>query len=440
MDILGSFEQVDLRGRAAALIDEVLSLFENGLRSNAGSKVDHGRVHTLRKAREASTSQHALLQLASETLADLSNSEDASALLGKVNTLLATSDAVGRFEWVDGPLVRAMKSGHWLLMDGANLCNPSVLDRLNSLCEHDGVLTLSERGYVDGRVEVLRPHPNFRLFMTVDPQFGELSRAMRNRGVEIALISSPIADDARILCDHQRLPPFSSIVEVTKTWSLTFEAARRGLSNSGAVQVTSLTTSGRSFDQDSGLSGLVDHGPMMSMSTLTEFTDAHLFFVARTTSPAHAPLLDRWLIMLQDSRKEPVGRLQALLSTFGHRTLTEVLVRLREAYSLSLALPSDLVLTQPMDFYLNAPPCHDKNLLSDVPTAHLLVLETLNLAVTLFLCAEDRTSTSAVAKPVEKSEKKNQALRDMSALLNAIHVVSRSTLDTLATDNEETQT
>lgn len=30
------------------------------------------------------------------------------------------------FVWVDGPLVRAMLNGHWLLLDNANLCNPSV--------------------------------------------------------------------------------------------------------------------------------------------------------------------------------------------------------------------------------------------------------------------------------------------------------------------------
>jgi midasin len=92
-----------------------------------------------------------------------------------------------RFVWVDGPLVRALKDGTWFILDNANLCNPSVLDRLNSLCEPDGALTLTERGLVDGEPQVLRPHSNFRLFMAMDPANGELSRAMRNRGIEIYL-------------------------------------------------------------------------------------------------------------------------------------------------------------------------------------------------------------------------------------------------------------
>ncbi|KAG1432687.1 hypothetical protein G6F57_022796 [Rhizopus arrhizus] len=49
---------------------------------------------------------------------------------------------------------------------------------------------VNERGLVDGTVKVIKPHPNFRMFMTVDPQNGELSRAMRNRGIEIALLNS----------------------------------------------------------------------------------------------------------------------------------------------------------------------------------------------------------------------------------------------------------
>jgi midasin (ATPase involved in ribosome maturation) len=98
---------------------------------------------------------------------------------------LGQRDAKGRFVWSDGPLVQALKEGSWFVLDNANLCNLSVLDRLNSLCELGGTLNLTERGLVEGQVEVIRPHSQFRLFMTVDPTNGELSRAMRNRGLEI---------------------------------------------------------------------------------------------------------------------------------------------------------------------------------------------------------------------------------------------------------------
>uniref|UniRef100_A0A8D0DW25 Midasin n=1 Tax=Salvator merianae TaxID=96440 RepID=A0A8D0DW25_SALMN len=95
------------------------------------------------------------------------------------------SNSHGTFEWVDGMLVQALQSGDWLLMDNVNFCSPSVLDRLNALLEPGGVLTMSERGVIDGITPTITPHPNFRLFLAMDPSHGEISRAMRNRGIEI---------------------------------------------------------------------------------------------------------------------------------------------------------------------------------------------------------------------------------------------------------------
>lgn len=69
-----------------------------------------------------------------------------------------------------------MRDGEWLLVDGVNLCSASVLDRLNAVLEPGGVLTLSERGVVDGAVPSVTPHPHFRLFLVMDPQYGEISR------------------------------------------------------------------------------------------------------------------------------------------------------------------------------------------------------------------------------------------------------------------------
>ncbi|XP_059212052.1 midasin [Centropristis striata] len=91
----------------------------------------------------------------------------------------------GCFEWLDGMLVQALQAGDWLLMDNVNFCSASVLDRLNALLEPGGSLTINERGVIDGKTPKITPHPNFRLFLTMDPVHGELSRAMRNRGVEV---------------------------------------------------------------------------------------------------------------------------------------------------------------------------------------------------------------------------------------------------------------
>lgn len=86
-------------------------------------------------------------------------------------------------------IFQSLQEGSWLLIDQINLCSPAVLDRLNGLLEPGGVLSIGERGVDnEGNVIVIEPHKNFRLFLAMDPRYGEISRAMRNRGVEIYIL------------------------------------------------------------------------------------------------------------------------------------------------------------------------------------------------------------------------------------------------------------
>ncbi|KAI0223469.1 AAA ATPase midasin [Massospora cicadina] len=125
------------------------------------------------------TAVHQAIQDAQQAVAALANLEG--------------SETGGRFEWVEGALIEAMEDGSWFLIDNANLCHASVLDRLNSLMEPNGALMLHERGMgADGEMRWARPHKDFRILLAVDPAHGELSRPMRNRGLEIVL---PLAAD-----------------------------------------------------------------------------------------------------------------------------------------------------------------------------------------------------------------------------------------------------
>ena len=91
----------------------------------------------------------------------------------------------GSFEWIDSSLIDAITNGYWVILDNVNFCNANILDRLNSLLEPNGVLVMSECGPVNGKTRIIVPHPNFRLFLVMNPKYGEISRAMRNRCVEI---------------------------------------------------------------------------------------------------------------------------------------------------------------------------------------------------------------------------------------------------------------
>lgn len=98
------------------------------------------------------------------------------------------------FEWVDGPLIHAMRNGGMFLADEISLADDSVLERLNSVLEPERTLVLAEKGShsVDNKpleTEIVVGHEEFRLIGTMNPggDYGkkELSPAMRNRFTEI---------------------------------------------------------------------------------------------------------------------------------------------------------------------------------------------------------------------------------------------------------------
>lgn len=131
----------------------------------------------------------------------------------------------GRFQWVDGPLVRALEQGRWLVLDNANLCSPSVLDRINSLLEPDGTLVVSEHCSKDGFSRTIRPHPDFRIFLAMDPRNGEISRAMRNRSMELFVHPSrpietlPRHAHRRIYHGESRVSRFRDVIEFSGSFS-----------------------------------------------------------------------------------------------------------------------------------------------------------------------------------------------------------------------------
>jgi len=93
------------------------------------------------------------------------NLKDMAEVSELVGGYVPTED--GSLVWKDGLLVEGMKSGSWVVLDEANLAGPGVLERLNQLLDRGGYLELQERGEEDG--QPIRPHSEFRLFVTMNP-------------------------------------------------------------------------------------------------------------------------------------------------------------------------------------------------------------------------------------------------------------------------------
>ena len=96
------------------------------------------------------------------------------------------------FEWIDGPLVLAMKQGDLFLADEISLADDSVLERLNSVLEPERSLLLCEKAGANNEPEIVLANQSFRFLATMNPggDYGkkELSPALRNRLVKFILI------------------------------------------------------------------------------------------------------------------------------------------------------------------------------------------------------------------------------------------------------------
>ncbi|XP_073983569.1 midasin isoform X4 [Rhodnius prolixus] len=207
-ELLGAFEQTDYGRHLDTIAEKVEKLVNiTGQKLILDGNLDD--ITPLLHAWHAYTVQHVGQDGKEEyTLTDAVNTFNRKVdMLNKVLSLIPSSDvredlhkkliqlkvfvekhglkAGGTFEWIDSVLVKCLQEGNWLVIDNVNLCSSAVLDRLNGLLESGGVLTLGERGVgPDGEVTI-KPHKNFRIFLTMDPKHGSISRAMRNRGIEI---------------------------------------------------------------------------------------------------------------------------------------------------------------------------------------------------------------------------------------------------------------
>ncbi|TAQ87529.1 hypothetical protein B7494_g4151 [Chlorociboria aeruginascens] len=186
MDLVGGFEQIDPNRAASAFLDRLGNFLNDLILRNLpyeGLAVVANIIELVKYGDRASDSF--FLQLESHLRALAYNDlADTCRLIFRDRTAPLES---ARFEWVDGILVKALEEGKWLVLDNANLCSASVLDRLNSLLEPNGFLSINEHCGPDGEPKIVKPHTDFRIFLTMDARFGELSRAMRNRAVEIYL-------------------------------------------------------------------------------------------------------------------------------------------------------------------------------------------------------------------------------------------------------------
>lgn len=131
-------------------------------------------------------------------------------------------DLVGKYilrdsnlAWQNGPLVTALRAGHWILLDEINAALPEVLFLLQSLLEAKnqlGTLLLVEK---DG--EELIPHEDCRIFATCNPSdyegMKDMNPATLSRFVVIDVQPLDVAEEEKLLIDRYGVDIARSLVE-----------------------------------------------------------------------------------------------------------------------------------------------------------------------------------------------------------------------------------
>ncbi|KAJ6780716.1 hypothetical protein PWT90_02324 [Aphanocladium album] len=245
MDLVGGFEQADPLREVNAAIRDLRTYIHDSIMAMIPTLLPKAVLVLLYEIDNFSGNSHEIsrIQAAIATLLeDVPATSDVGVHLSKAGKLLSQPLMLEnpRFEWLDGVIIKALESGQWLVLDNANLCNASVLDRLNSLLEPNGFLSVNEHCGPGGEPRIVRPHPDFRIFLTVDPRYGELSRAMRNRAVEIYLCDTPPSVDASF---HYIAPVESSLQRYLSTLDISQLLQQSGGSSDGlnvALQNTSI--------------------------------------------------------------------------------------------------------------------------------------------------------------------------------------------------------
>ena len=154
------------------------------------------------------------------------------------------------FKFVESDLIKALKSGSFVLFDNINAASPDVIERLLSLFEETPFLSL----YEHSEGEELKPgdgiHPTTRIFATADRKkintFG-LSNPLLNRMIKIWLpeIDGDVLDpDMRLLESHETVEIASEALRsveggnVAAILAVAFHARVRQLVQTSRITIT----------------------------------------------------------------------------------------------------------------------------------------------------------------------------------------------------------
>ncbi|EJW86828.1 hypothetical protein WUBG_02263 [Wuchereria bancrofti] len=126
-------------------------------------------------------------------------------------------DGDGRFVFIEGPLVKAARNGHWIILDELNLAPTDIIEAFNRLLDDNRELFISETN------TVVKADPRFRVFATQNPVCTyagrkPLSRALLNRFIVLQFDQLPYSELAQMIIVSCKIAPSAAQAMVSCGW------------------------------------------------------------------------------------------------------------------------------------------------------------------------------------------------------------------------------
>lgn len=160
---------------------------------------------------------------------------DAEALLGFKTLIQDNGQTV--IDFVEGPVIQAMRYGHILYIDEINMAKPETLPILHSALDHRRMLTNPYTG------EVLKAHKDFTVIAAVNEGYvgtSPLNEALKNRFISFSI---PYLTGEQLRALFEREYPLASSELIQTMLNLaedTFVQVQNGLLSEEAASIRSL--------------------------------------------------------------------------------------------------------------------------------------------------------------------------------------------------------
>ena len=160
---------------------------------------------------------------------------DAEALLGFKTLIQENGHTV--IDFVEGPVIQAMRYGHILYIDEINMAKPETLPILHSALDHRRMMTNPYTG------EVLKAHKDFTVIAAINEGYvgtSPLNEALKNRFISFS-IPYLTGDQLKALFEREYPLASSELVQIMLNLAEdTFVQVQNGLLSEEAASIRSL--------------------------------------------------------------------------------------------------------------------------------------------------------------------------------------------------------